>query len=108
SYPMANEAIAESDLVIAIGTEIGEPIHFGFKHHWTKGNVDRKWVRIERDEKAMQANRPIDAPLVGDLVDVIPQLIAELKTRPAREAHPRLSELSAQLQAANQALIEKA
>jgi thiamine pyrophosphate-dependent acetolactate synthase large subunit-like protein len=108
SYPMANEAIAESDLVIAIGTELGEPIHFGFKNHWANGNVDRKWVRVERDEKAMQANRPIDAPLVGDLVDVIPQLVAELKKRAPIAANPKLETWARQLHEANQAMVAKA
>jgi thiamine pyrophosphate-dependent acetolactate synthase large subunit-like protein len=108
SYPMANEAIAESDLVIAIGTELGEPIHFGFKYHWSKGNVDRKWVRIERDEKAMQANRPIDAPLLGDLVDVIPQLTDALAKRSPIASNPKTAIWAKQLAEANQMMIDKA
>jgi thiamine pyrophosphate-dependent acetolactate synthase large subunit-like protein len=72
--PAANQAIAEADLVLAIGTEIGEPIHYGTGRHWREGRSDRQWIYIERDATAMGVNRPIDVPLVGDLRDVVPQL----------------------------------
>ncbi len=74
--PAGTEAIAKSDLVIAVGTEIGEPIHYGHGRHWANGNTARKWIYIERDPTAIGVNRHIDAPLVGDLRDVVPQLTA--------------------------------
>jgi acetolactate synthase-1/2/3 large subunit len=77
--PAGMEAVAKSDLVIAIGTEIGEPIHYGVGRHWAKGNTKRKWIYIERDPLSIGVNRHIDAPLVGDLRDVAPQLVAALK-----------------------------
>ena len=70
----ANLAIAAADLVQAIGTEIGEPIHYGTGRHWAQGRRDRKWIYLERDATAIGVNRPIDVPLVGDLRDVVPQL----------------------------------
>ncbi len=76
--PAGNEAVHKSDLVIAIGTEIGEPVHHGKLGHWNKGNVDRKWIYVERDAVAMGVNRPIDVPLVGDLRAVVPQLVEGL------------------------------
>ncbi len=77
--PVGIEAVAKADLVIAVGTEIGEPIHYGTGRHWAKGNTARKWIYIERDPLAIGVNRLIDAPLVGDLRDVVPQLVAALK-----------------------------
>ncbi len=77
--PAGMEAVAKSDLVIAIGTEIGEPIHYGVGRHWAKGNTKRKWIYIERDPLSIGVNRHIDAPLVGDLRDIAPQLVAALK-----------------------------
>ena len=74
--PAGIEAVANSDLVIAVGTEIGEPLHYGSGRHWAKGNTDRKWIYIERDPTAIGVNRRIDAPLVGDLREVVPQLTA--------------------------------
>lgn len=76
--PAGTEIIANADLVIAIGTEIGEPLHFGTGRHWAKGQTDRKWIYIERDPLAIGVNRPIDVPLVGDLRDIAPQLAEAL------------------------------
>jgi len=77
----ANDAIAGADVVLAVGTEIGEPLHYGTGRHWAKGRTDRKWIYIERSAEAMGVNRPIDVPLVGDLRDVVPQLLAVLSPR---------------------------
>jgi len=86
---VADEIVAKSDVVVAIGTEIGEPVHYGRGYLWTKGNVDRKWIYIELDAEAIGQNRPIDVPLVGDLRTVVPQLSAGLKGSPRKE-HPEL------------------
>jgi len=80
--PAGAKAVAESDLVIAIGTEIGEPVHHGVGGHWAKGCVDRKWIYIERDPLAIGVNRHIDVPLIGDLRDVVPQMVTALKSEP--------------------------
>ena len=85
----ANEAIAKADVVLAVGTEIGEPIHYGTGRHWSTGLTDRKWIYIERDTSAFGVNRPIEVPLVGDLRDVVPQLLLQLRSR--RPGQPRLA-----------------
>lgn len=77
--PAGQASVAASDLVIAVGTEIGEPIHYGVGRHWAKGNAARKWIYVERDAQAIGVNRPIDVPLVGDLRDIVPQLVKALK-----------------------------
>ena len=73
--PSAIEAVETSDLVVAIGTELGEPLHFGLGRHWASGDAKRKWIYVERDPLAFGVNRKIDVPLVGDLRDVVPQLL---------------------------------
>jgi thiamine pyrophosphate-dependent acetolactate synthase large subunit-like protein len=80
--PSANEAVNASDLVIAIGTELGEPLHFGLGRHWEKGDAYRKWIYIERDPLAFGVNRKIHVPLLGDLRDVVPQLVEALADTP--------------------------
>ncbi|PRB76503.1 thiamine pyrophosphate-binding protein [Pseudomonas sp. MYb185] len=85
-------AVAEADVVIAIGTEIGEQVHYGVGRHWAEGNTERKWIYIERDALAIGVNRPIDVPLVGDLRDVVPQLNAAVRPF-KREVSARLIEL---------------
>jgi acetolactate synthase-1/2/3 large subunit len=86
---VANEAVAQSDLCIAIGTELGEPVHYGRWRHWEKNKEARKWIYVELDGTAIGQNRPIDVPLVGDLRTVVPQLTAALKNS-ARKASPDL------------------
>lgn len=80
--PAGRAAAGESDLCIALGTELGEPVHMGIGRHWEKNDARRKWIYIERDGTAIGVNRPIDAPLVGDIRDVVPQLLTALKETP--------------------------
>ncbi|MFT5481843.1 MAG: acetolactate synthase-1/2/3 large subunit [Halieaceae bacterium] len=82
---VADEIVAKSDLCVAIGTEIGEPVHYGKGYLWTEGNESRKWIYVELDPEAIGINRPIDVPLVGDLRTVVPQLSAALKDSPREE-----------------------
>ena len=76
------EAVTESDLCLALGTELGEPVHYGRWRYWVKNEAIRKWIYVEQDPTAIGVNRPIDVPLVGDLRGVVPQLIAALKDTP--------------------------
>ncbi len=87
---VANEIVTKSDVVVAIGTEIGEPVHYGVGMYWKEGKTDRKWIYVELDAEAIGQNRPIDVPLVGDLRTVVPQLSAGMKAAPRAE-HPELA-----------------
>jgi len=78
SSPAGNEIAAGSDVVLAIGTELGEALNYGRGHAWKVGDAARKWIYVERDGSAIGVNRPIDVPLVGDLRDIIPQLTEAL------------------------------
>lgn len=88
--PAAVEAVVKSDLCIAIGTELGEPVHYGVGRHWKENDANRKWIYIELDPKAIGVNRRFDAPLVGDLRAIVPQLVDALEASP-REASPELA-----------------
>lgn len=79
--PAAIEAVVASDLCLAIGTELGEPVHYGRGRHWADNEANRKWVLIEQDPEAIGVNRPIDVPLVGDLRAIVPQLVSALSPR---------------------------
>ena len=82
TFPYSSDAgsriAAASDVVLAIGTELGEALNYGRGHSWKDGDATRKWIYVERDATAFGVNRPIDVPLVGDLVDIIPQLTEAL------------------------------
>src|SRR6185437_7561703 len=80
--PAAVEAVVKSDLCVALGTELGEPSHYGKTRHWAENDANRKWVLVEQDPVAIGVNRPIDVPLVGDLRGVVPQLVEALEGNP--------------------------
>lgn len=80
--PAAVEAVVTSDLCVALGTELGEPSHYGRTRHWAPNDAKRKWVLVEQDPLAIGVNRPIDLPLVGDLRGVVPQLVDALRDSP--------------------------
>lgn len=88
--PSAVDAVVKSDLVLSIGTELGEPVHYGRGRHWLAGEANRKWISIELDPTAIGVNRRIDVPLVGDLRAVVPQLVDALKDSP-RQASAELA-----------------
>lgn len=72
------DAVEASDCVVALGTELGEPVHFGRWRHWYEGEANRKWIYVQQDPTAIGVNRPIDIPLVGDVRAVVPQLTRAL------------------------------
>jgi len=84
--PSAVEAVVNSDLCVALGTELGEPVHYGKSRHWAPRNDIRKWVYVEQDPMAIGVNRPIDVPLVGDLRGVVPQLVEALRETPRQQS----------------------
>jgi acetolactate synthase-1/2/3 large subunit len=85
----AVDAVVKSDLCVAIGTELGEPVHYGRGRHWAANDANRKWVHVELDATAIGVNRRIDVPLVGDLRAIVPQLVEALKNSP-RTPSPEL------------------
>jgi thiamine pyrophosphate-dependent acetolactate synthase large subunit-like protein len=95
-----------SDVVLAIGTELGEPLNYGRGHAWKAGDADRKWIYVERDPAAIGVNRPIDVPLVGDLKDIVPQLTEALGGL-QRETPAKLAEWTRIRDGAKQALMDR-
>jgi len=86
--PSAVDAVVQSDLCLAIGTELGEPVHYGRGRHWAPNEAGRTWILVEQDPAAIGVNRPVDIPLVGDLRAIVPQLTEALITE-ARGDAPR-------------------
>jgi acetolactate synthase I/II/III large subunit len=97
------DAVEECDVVVALGTELGEPLHFGRWRHWYAGEADRKWIYVQQDPTAIGVNRPIDVPLVGDLRAVVPQL-----SRAIGEALPEAASLQRFMRDGTAELVELA
>ena len=102
--PSAVEAVVQSDLCLALGTELGEPVHYGRTRHWAANDANRKWIYVEQDPTTIGVNRAMDVPLVGDLRGIVPQLVEALKgagraasadlTRWIKEDKERVAELA--------------
>ncbi|MET0364912.1 MAG: thiamine pyrophosphate-binding protein [Sphingobium sp.] len=101
------DAVVESDLCVALGTELGEPSHYGRWRHWVDNEANRKWIYVQQDPTAIGVNRQIDVPLVGDLRGVVPQLVRALKDSP-RPANTQLAEYVKREQEAIDELYEEA
>jgi thiamine pyrophosphate-dependent acetolactate synthase large subunit-like protein len=43
------DAVVDSDLVLALGTELGEPSHYGRWRHWVDNEANRKWIYVNQD-----------------------------------------------------------
>jgi len=104
----ASAAIAAADVVLAVGTSIGETVQYGQGRHWAQGNTARQWICIERDPTNVGVNRPIDIALIGDLRDVVAQLIEALENAPPRKAIAALAGWRAALVAERHALFAAA
>ncbi|HZV08304.1 MAG TPA: thiamine pyrophosphate-dependent enzyme, partial [Novosphingobium sp.] len=100
--PVAAEIVAASDVVLAVGTQLGEQVHFGQGRHWRAGDGQRRWIHIEQDGPAIGGNRPIDVALAGDLAAILPQLSGRL----ARAAGADLARWSAAEAARRAALAQ--
>jgi thiamine pyrophosphate-dependent acetolactate synthase large subunit-like protein len=85
------DAVVDSDLCLALGTELGEPSHYGRWRHWVDNEANRKWIYVQQDPTAIGVNRSYDVPLVGDLRAVVPQLVRALQGTDL-PGHPRLQE----------------
>lgn len=72
----ANNAMQNCDVLLAVGARfddrvIGNPKHFG--------SSDRKIIHIDVDPSSISKRVKVDIPIVGDVKDVLADLIAQLK-----------------------------
>ena len=93
-FPGALEATREADIVLAVGTSIGEPVMCGEPPRWGERDT-QKWIHIERDPTKLHTNRFADLPLVGDLKQVLPQLSDALELNGPFEPPAKLAQYRA-------------
>ena len=72
----ANMAMQNADVLLAIGARfddrvIGNPVHFG--------SVPRKIIHVDIDPSSIAKRVKVDVPIVGDLHEVMDDLIAQFK-----------------------------
>ena len=69
-------ALAEADVVILLGARLNWLLGHGQTPPWSQ---DARFVQVDIEPEELDSNRAIAAPLVGDLVSVVGQLVTALK-----------------------------
>jgi len=77
----ANMAMQDCDVLLAIGARfddrvIGNPKHFG--------QVQRKIIHVDVDPSSISKRVKVDVPIVGDVKEVMAELLAQLEAAPPR------------------------
>jgi acetolactate synthase-1/2/3 large subunit len=84
----ANMTMQNCDVLLAVGARfddrvIGNPKHFA--------SVERKIIHVDIDPSSISKRVKVDIPIVGDVKDVLQELIAQLKEAHAKPDVPSLS-----------------
>jgi acetolactate synthase I/II/III large subunit len=84
----ANMTMQNCDVLLAVGARfddrvIGNPKHFA--------SVERKIIHVDIDPSSISKRVKVDIPIVGDVKDVLQELIAQLKEAHAKPDVPALS-----------------
>lgn len=84
----ANMTMQNCDVLLAVGARfddrvIGNPKHFA--------SVERKIVHIDIDPSSISKRVKVDIPIVGDVKDVLQELIAQIREGQTRPDAPALS-----------------
>jgi len=77
----ANMAMQDCDVLLAVGARfddrvIGNPKHFG--------QVQRKIIHVDVDPSSISKRVKVDVPIVGDVKEVLTELLAQLEAAPPR------------------------
>jgi acetolactate synthase-1/2/3 large subunit len=84
----ANMAMQHCDVLLAIGARfddrvIGNPRHFA--------QVPRKIIHVDVDPSSISKRVKVDVPIVGDVKEVMTELLAQIEASPARPDAERLA-----------------
>jgi acetolactate synthase-1/2/3 large subunit len=79
-----NEARKQADLLIVIGSRLGETDWWGKGPRWS-GEGKTKVIQVDIDEEILGMNRPTDLTLLADAGSFLAALADELKSEPVAE-----------------------
>ena len=84
----ANMAMQNSDVLIAIGARFDDRV-IGNPKHFT--SVARKIIHIDIDPSSISKRVKVDIPIVGNVKDVLQELLAQLDAAETKQNAPALS-----------------
>ncbi len=79
----ANLGMQECDVLLAVGARFDDRV-IGNPEHFAKGNLARRIIHIDIDPSSISKRVRVDVPIVGHVRDVLQELLAQLKSSPAR------------------------
>ena len=83
AFPWGTPAHLESDVVLAVGTQLGESTQYLQEPGWA-GPATQRVIHLDADPLQIGVNREVDVALVGDAAAGLSALAAELADEPAR------------------------
>lgn len=104
AFPWATPAHLESDVVLAVGTQVGESLQYMMPPAWA-GPESQRLLQLDVDATRIGVNRPVDVALVGDARAGLTALATALRRRgAAREPEPAAAAYAAEARAFRRAL----
>ena len=79
----ANMGMQNCDVLLAIGARFDDRV-IGNPSHFAAGNPNRRIVHIDIDPSSISKRVRVDVPIVGDVVDVLREMLALLRSGKAR------------------------
>lgn len=86
----ANMAMQHCDVLIAIGARFDDRV-IGNPAHFAAGNPQRKIIHIDIDPSSISKRVKVDVPIVGNIKDVLLEMLAQLKASGQKPAPHAIS-----------------
>jgi acetolactate synthase-1/2/3 large subunit len=84
---LCNQARNEADLVLTIGSRIGETDWWGKPPYWASP-ARQKHIQVDNDEEILGLNKPADLPILADAREFLTTLLAEINKATSLPAWP--------------------
>ncbi|MHB1209386.1 MAG: thiamine pyrophosphate-binding protein [Acidimicrobiales bacterium] len=77
---LVNRARNEADLILALGSRIGETDWWGKAPYWRRAS-EQRMIQVDVDEEMLGVNKPVDLAIVADVKTFLAQLAEVLSGR---------------------------
>jgi len=77
---LCNQIRNEADLVLTIGSRLGETDWWGKPPYWASPSK-QKHIQVDNDEEILGLNKPADLPVLSDAKEFLVAVLAELERR---------------------------
>ncbi len=77
---LVSQVRTEADLVLSLGSRIGETDWWGKAPHWRRAG-EQRMVQVDVDEEMLGLNKPVDLAIVADVREFLAQLADNLTGR---------------------------